>query len=37
MNMEKIVCNCMNVTNGAIKEAVDVGAISLFFCFPTIG
>ena len=29
MNMEKIVCNCMNVTNGAIKEAVEAGATTL--------
>ena len=29
MNMKKVVCNCMNVTNGAIKEAVEVGATTL--------
>lgn len=29
MNMDKIVCNCMNVTNGMIKEAVDSGASTL--------
>lgn len=29
MNLEKIVCNCMNVTSGMIKEAVDAGARTL--------
>ncbi len=29
MNLEKIVCNCMNVTSGMIKEAVDNGASTL--------
>ena len=29
MDYEKIVCNCMNVTNGMIKEAVDAGATTL--------
>ena len=29
MNMEKVVCNCLNVTNGAIKEAVESGATTL--------
>lgn len=29
MNLDKIVCNCMNVTNGAIKDAVESGARSL--------
>lgn len=29
MNMEKIVCSCMSVTNGMIKEAVDGGANTL--------
>ncbi len=28
MNLEKVVCNCMNVTSG-IKEAVDSGASTL--------
>lgn len=26
MDYDKIVCNCMGVTNGMIKEAVDAGA-----------
>lgn len=26
MNFDKIVCYCMNVTNGMIKNAVDSGA-----------
>lgn len=26
MNLDKVVCNCMNVTNGMIKDAVDAGA-----------
>ncbi len=26
MNLEKIVCNCLSVTSGMIKEAVDSGA-----------
>lgn len=29
MNMDKVVCNCMNVTNGMIKDAVDSGADTL--------
>jgi len=29
MNPDKIVCNCFNVTNGMIKEAVDAGATTL--------
>lgn len=29
MNLDKIVCNCMSVTNGMIKEAVDGGANTL--------
>lgn len=29
MNLDKIVCNCMNVTSGMIKEAVDNGASTL--------
>ncbi|MBQ4530724.1 MAG: (2Fe-2S)-binding protein [Lachnospiraceae bacterium] len=29
MNLDKIVCNCMSVTNGMIKEAVDAGASTL--------
>ncbi len=29
MNYDKIVCNCMNVTSGMIKEAVDAGASTL--------
>lgn len=29
MNLEKIVCNCMQITNGMIKEAVEAGATTL--------
>lgn len=29
MNMDKIVCNCLGVTNGMIKDAVDNGADTL--------
>lgn len=29
MNLEKIVCNCMGVTSGMIKEAVEEGARTL--------
>lgn len=29
MNLDKVVCNCLNVTNGMIKDAVDAGASSL--------
>lgn len=29
MNLDKIVCNCMSVTNGMIKDAVDAGASNL--------
>ena len=29
MNLEKIVCNCLGVTNGAIKDAVEAGANTL--------
>lgn len=26
MDMDKIVCNCLGVTNGMIKDAIDAGA-----------
>lgn len=29
MDPDKIVCNCLGVTNGMIKEAVDSGASTL--------
>lgn len=29
MNLDKIVCTCMSVTNGMIKDAVDAGAETL--------
>ena len=29
MDYNKIVCTCMNITNGMIKEAVDAGASTL--------
>ena len=29
MNLEKVVCNCMNVTTGRIKDAVYSGASTL--------
>lgn len=29
MNLDKIVCSCMSVTNGMIKDAVDSGARTL--------
>lgn len=29
MNLDKIVCNCLGVTNGMIKDAVDSGANTL--------
>ncbi len=29
MNFDKIVCNCMGITNGMIKDAVDAGARTL--------
>lgn len=29
MDMEKIICNCFSITNGAIKDAVDNGATTL--------
>ena len=29
MNLDKVVCNCMNVTNGMIKDAVYAGASTL--------
>jgi NAD(P)H-nitrite reductase large subunit len=29
MNMDKMVCNCMSVTNGMIKACVDGGASTL--------
>lgn len=29
MNLDKIVCNCLNITNGMIKDAVDAGASTL--------
>lgn len=29
MDLNKIVCNCLNVTNGMIKDAVNNGANTL--------
>lgn len=29
MDLDKIVCNCMSVTGGMIKDAVDSGASTL--------
>lgn len=29
MDLDKIVCYCMNVTNGMIKDAVESGASTL--------
>lgn len=29
MNLDKVVCNCMNVTSGMIKDAIDNGASTL--------
>ncbi len=29
MDLDKIVCNCLGVTNGMIKDAVDGGAKTL--------
>lgn len=29
MNPDKIVCYCLSVTNGMIKEAVESGAVTL--------
>lgn len=29
MNRDKIVCNCLNITNGMIKDAIDAGASTL--------
>lgn len=29
MNLDKVVCNCMNITNGMIKDAVEAGAKTL--------
>lgn len=29
MNLDKVVCNCLNITNGMIKDAVDAGARTL--------
>lgn len=29
MNFDKIVCNCLNITNGMIKDAVNAGADTL--------
>lgn len=29
MNLDKIVCECMSVTNGMVKEAVENGATTL--------
>ena len=26
MDLNKVVCNCLNITNGMIKDAVDAGA-----------
>ena len=29
MNLEKIVCHCLGITNGTIKDAVESGAQTL--------
>lgn len=29
MNSDKIVCHCLGVTNGMIKDAIDAGANTL--------
>ena len=29
MDMNKTVCYCFNITNGDIKEAVKIGAVTL--------
>ena len=29
MEQNKVVCNCLNITNGMIKDAVDNGATTL--------
>ena len=29
MNLDKVVCHCMNITNGMIKDAVEAGAKTL--------
>lgn len=29
MNLDEVVCSCLNITNGMIKEAVDNGANTL--------
>ena len=29
MDMNEVVCYCMNITKGAIKEAVDAGSYTL--------
>ena len=29
MNLDKVVCNCLNITNGMIKDAVDAGATTV--------
>jgi len=29
MNLNKVVCDCMNITSGMIKDAVEAGARTL--------
>ena len=29
MDLNKVVCSCLDITNGMIKEAVDAGATTL--------
>lgn len=29
MNLDKVVCSCLNITNGMIKDAVESGAKTL--------
>ena len=29
MNLDKVVCYCLNITNGMIKDAVDDGASTM--------
>ena len=37
MNLEKVVCDCMNVTNGQVKDAVYAGASTLSEVMDTTG
>jgi len=37
MDLDKVICDCLNVTNGMIKDAVDHGASTMEEIMDTTG